>query len=226
MRFAEDNRVLPPSQHGFRRNRSTTSAVVSMTSQWGAELNNYKYVGVLLFDLSAAFDTLDVDILCEKLNLIGFDGKSEKWIRSLMTDRKQIVRINMSESKESNLTLGCPQGGILSPLLFILYMSDIERWTNVRVCSYADDTTIFLSGNDKHTVKANLKCEAEKVLKFMASNYLVANPEKTEFLILSKERNMIHKEIIKIGGAHINASESVRLLGMTIDNALTWGKPC
>ena len=222
MRFTEDNGVLPPSQHGFRRNRSTTSAVLSMTSQWGAELSNYKYVGVLLFDLSAAFDTLDVDILCEKLKLIGFDGNSEKWIRSFMTDRKQIVRINMSESKESNLTLGCPQGGILSPLLFILYMSDIERWTNARVCSYADDTTIFLSGNDKHTVKANLKCEAEKILKFMASNYLVANPEKTDFLILSKERNMIHKEIIKIGGAHINASESVRLLGMTIDNALTW----
>ena len=121
----------------------------------------------------------------------------------------------MSESKESNLTLGCPQGGILSPLLFILYMSDIERWTNARVCSYADDTTIFLSGNDKHTVKANLKCEAEKILKFMESNYLVANPEKTEFLILSREKNMIHKEIIKIGGAHINASESVRLLEMT-----------
>ena len=85
-------------------------------------------------------------------------------------------------------------------------MSDIERWTNARICSYAEDTTIFLSGNDKHSVKANPKCEAEKILKFMASNCLVANPEKTEFLILSKERNMIHKVIIKIGGAHINES--------------------
>ena len=100
MRFAEDNGVLPPSQHRFRRNRSTTSAVLSMTSQWVAELSNYKYVRVLLFELSAAFDTMDVDILCEKLNLIGFDENSEKWIRSFMTDRKQIVRINMSESKK------------------------------------------------------------------------------------------------------------------------------
>ena len=61
--------------------------------------------------------------------------------------------------------------------------------------------TIFLSGNDKHTVKVNLKCEAEKILKFMASNYLVANPEKMEFLIINKVGNMTHKEIIKIGGA-------------------------
>ena len=74
-------------------------------------------------------------------------------------------------------------------------MSDIERWTYAKVCSYADDTTIFLSGNDKHTVEVNLKCEAEKILKFMPSNYLVAIPEEMEFLILSKERNMI--QIIK-----------------------------
>ena len=117
--------ILPSSQHGFRPNRSTMTAALSMTTQWKHELKSNRYVGVLFFDLSSAFDTIDTEILCAKMEIMGLEKMGVKWIRSFMQGRRQAVAIGEKTSTELNMKVGCPQGSILSPLLFTIYISDM-----------------------------------------------------------------------------------------------------
>ena len=115
MNYAERCQLLPSSQHGFRQNRSTTSVILSMISEWKHRLTNNKYVGVLLLDLSAAFDTICCKTLGGKLELTGFDSGSLKWIGSFMGGRKQAVQIGNKTSEQVSLRSGMPQGSIFSP---------------------------------------------------------------------------------------------------------------
>ena len=221
-KHAETNGLIPEYQHGFRSKRSTTTALLSMVSKWGQDLKNHKYVIILMFDLSAAFDTLDKHVLCEKLRIIGFDEISRKWIGSFMSRRRQVVKIENATSEETAVNIGSPQGGILSPLLFILYVMDIGLWTNASVCSYADDTTISMAGDDLEWLKKSMEVEANKVLSFMASNELVANPTKTEMMIMCRNKVDVSKETLRLGDAMITAKSEVKLLGMKISSDLSW----
>ena len=119
---------LPESQHGFRKKRSTMTAWAQIQQEWAKNTNEDKITGVLLWDLSAAFDCLDINLLCQKLEIYGFDEIAVKWFRSFLSDRSQRVRIGEAISNSINLESGVPQGGVLSPVVFVLYVSDLEDW--------------------------------------------------------------------------------------------------
>ena len=109
---------------------------------WAVHTEANEVTGVLLWDLSAAFDTLDVELLCKKLALYGFDKLTVAWFHSFLKNRTQKVKIGSRISKSVSLESGVPQGGILSPLIFVLYVSDLEDWLQFsKAFTYADDTS-------------------------------------------------------------------------------------
>ena len=221
-RHMESNNLLPDSQHGFREKRSTMTALSEIQRDWMENTEDKKTTGVLFWDLSAAFDTLNSDLLIEKLKLYGCDTKTCEWFNSFLTGREQMVRIGKYFSRPCQLKSGVPQGSILSPIIFTIYCADLEEWVkHSKLLNYADDTSTSLGGKDLKTVIENLEEDAKTILNFMASNGLVANPSKTEFMLLNNKEN-VGQNKIKVGETEVKEVNSAKLLGMMLDNDQKW----
>ena len=224
LNFFESNKLFPDSQHGFRGKRSTFSAVASMHEKWLKNQERKEHQSLTFLDLSAAFDTLSKDIFCGKLEKYGFDEKSVKWFKSYLTNRSQRVMIGSTISEPVNLTVGSPQGAILSPTIFILLVSDIELWTKATVCGYADDTSC--TDNDKDLDAIQPKCEesVKGLLEYMAVNRLAANHDKTHILVVRCGKNEADKLTFQVGEKTIEERAHEKLLGIWVSNDLKWSK--
>lgn len=223
-RFVETNKILPNNQHGFRKGRSTMTALSAMQKEWIQNTEQGLTTGVLVWDLSAAFDTMDIGLFIRKLTLYGADQKTRDWFESFLTGRTQRVKIGDALSSPVDLASGVPQGGILSPIIFTLYTADLELWlTTSRAFNFADDTTTDNKSKDKNEVRSRLEVDATNVLSFMASNGLVANQSKTEFLLLN-EKNASNQPLneIKVGDTFIQRTQHTKLLGMQIEESQEW----
>jgi len=221
--FVEKNQLLPKNQHGFRSNRSTETALASMVAEWSKKHDDGLHTGILLWDLSSAFDTIDVNILCDKLMVYGLSEKSVGWFRSYLTNRQQQIEIGNCLSQSETVSVGCPQGALLSPLLFILYVADLELWIpEVNIHGYADDFTTAVSARDEADVIRNLETNAKTILRYMASNYLAVNPQKTCFMIIRSSRKDHQVARVKIGDSTIDEENCHSILGVTVNNTLTW----
>ena len=217
--------LIPESQHGFMPARSTLTSLIKMQDTWLEAFHNRKSTGILLFDLSAAFDTIDKEVLMKKLKTLSFDVPTIKWINSFMTGRTQQIKIGESISEKKEITSGVPQGSILGPLLFILYTSDVEQWLSqkISVFTYADDTVISYSDVDENKIKNTLETEANAFLQYCADNGLVANPSKSEFLFIKGQgRRELSDPSIKVGDNTIMEAKKARILGVLVNNKLRW----
>ena len=219
--FMEKNNLFPANQHGFRRNRSTMTALAAMQQAWMDKKEANEKTGILLWDLTAAYDTMDTNLLCAKLEIYGFSAISVKWFRSFLTGRTQRVKIGTKMSSAMELVTGVPQGGILSPVLFIIFVADMEDWTeHSGVFTYADDTCTDSSSKISKEVMDRLEKDANGILKYMASNGLVANPDKTVFMMFGNKNN--EELAVKVGDSVISQSCSAKLLGIEIDDDYKW----
>ena len=150
----EKHQLLPNNQHGFRTKRSTMTALSSMQQEWTENTDEKKRTGILFWDLSAAYDTLSVVLLCDKLKVYGFDTLSCNWFRSFLTGRTQRVKIGKAISDSIELVSGVPQGGIISPIIFTIYGADLEEWVNhSSIFNYADDTSSSYANKDGKVAK-------------------------------------------------------------------------
>ena len=119
------------------------------------------------------------------------DHRSRNWFHSFLTGRKQRVKIGEQMSNPLQLTSGVPQGGILSPIVFTIYCAGMEEWvTHSTIFNYADDTSSSLADKTVETIIEKLERDAEQMLCFMASNGLVANPDKTVFMMMGRKQKM------------------------------------
>ena len=138
------NKLLYDSQYGFRKYHSTEFAALEFTDKIITNLDQSKLPIAIFLDLSKAFDTIDHSILIHKLHYYGIQGTSLNWFKSYLDNRQQFVQFNDSKSSYSTITTGVPQGSILGPLLFIIYMNDISQVTNkFHFTLYADDTSLI-----------------------------------------------------------------------------------
>ena len=173
LNFFEKNNLFPQSQHGFRQKRSTFSAVSVMHEKWLKNKESKSHQAVAFLDLSAAFDTLSKDIVCQKLKCFGFDKTSINWFNSYLSDREQRVMIGSTISDPISLKIGSPQGAILSPTIFIILISDMELYCpEAQLCGYADDTSVTVEDKKLNIVKDKCESAVKKLLVYMAINKL------------------------------------------------------
>ena len=165
--------------------------------------------GALLTDLSKAFDCLPHDLLIAKLHAYGVDSKSLRILSSYLTNRKQRVRIGTSYSSWFDILAGVPQGSILGPLLFNIFISDLFLFFGVDIANYADDNTLYVCHLDFNIVAQNLENASDKLLTWFANNKMKANPDKYHFLLTGK-----NELTLNINHTQIKSSKEEKLLGI------------
>ena len=156
--YLQEHKLLASQQFGFRSKLSTTIALAHFTEQILDNLYHRKITGAVSIDLRKAFDTVDHTILLEKLKTIGFTSSVLDWFCSYLSNRTQVTVINSSMSQPKPVTVGVPQGSILGPLLFLIYINDLpECLTHCKSILYADDTLLYYSADFRSTVKTQLR---------------------------------------------------------------------
>jgi len=223
--FLDLKNLIYDSQYGFRPKHSTIDAITEFINKAGTALENNEIgLGVFL-DLSKAFDTIDHKILIHKLNIYGIRGKALDWFRSYLKDRELVTSVNecLSSQKEI-LTYGVPQGSILGPLLFIIYINDLPSvLEKCKSVIFADDTNLFCSSHSIHTLYSNVNEDLKHVSDWFKANKLSLNVDKTVFIVFSKRGLHIPQNLeIKIDEFKIKQKHSTRFLGVIIDRYLNW----
>ena len=209
---------LSPYLCGYRKGYSAQHALISLIEHWRKALDNKGYAGAVLMDLSKAFDCINHDLLIAKLHAYGFGKEALEMMKSYLTGRKQRVKINESFSSWADLLTGVPQGSVLGPLLFNIYINDlfwVKEYTDV--CNLADDTTFYSSDLELKELIRKLEHDSALALEWFESNYMKLNTDKCHLLIGGHKHEQV---FAKIGNDLIWESREERLLGITIDNRL------
>jgi hypothetical protein len=211
---------VPTSQHGFRKGRSCTTAIAAAHAAWIKGKKAGKVVGILAFDLSAAFDVCSADALLPKLAKVGVRPNAMRWFQSYLTGGQQRVCWNGSLSEETEVLYGVRQGSILGPLLFLIAVADMEMCVDVRgnAVFYADDSCIWACGNTVAEVVKILEQKASLFSRYVEGNGLVMNAGKSQ-LLLSKGGDD-DDVFIDVNGSKVFPAATLSLLGVTFDRTL------
>ena len=225
MAFLEENSLLSPAQFGFRRKHSTVTSLVKVTDEWMKAIDEGKYTGAVFIDLKKAFDCVNHDLLLCKLRNIGVSEECLPWFADYLKGRFICTSLNSNLSTPLPISFGVPQGSILGPLLFIVFINDLFRYAgNCSIQLYADDTVVYFSGNDVDNIQTELNNSLFIIHKWMCSNKLTINFDKTvSFLIGSRHMLNKHDKLeILINNIPIQQVDHVKYLGFVIDNRLKW----
>ena len=224
MDYIEKNNILSDLQFGFQTNKSTEHAISTILSNINNASSNNKSSYCIFLDFAKAFDTVNHDILIEKLKFYGMNKLTLDLFTSYLTNRKQQVDINGTPSKMGKIKHGVPQGSILGPLLFLLYINDIAQSSDIlKFFLFADDTTVFFSDDPlSRTTENTLNCELEKVSCWLAANKLSLNVKKSNFLHFHHGQSRKTNMTIKMNNIPVEEKQSTKYLGVLIDNKLSW----
>lgn len=221
------NNLLDPFQSAYRSFHSTESALLRVHNDIALALNDRKMVLLALLDMSAAFDTIDHNILLGRLkNRFCIQGNALKWIESYLTNRSQKVFINGKFSNPATIEFGVPQGSVLGPILFTMYvspMSEIAKRHRIDYHFYADDTQLYLAFDPVKTSTADLEACILDLQNWLSTNFLKLNPKKTELVLFGSSHNLARLSTISLNIENVNikAVDKVKNLGMYLDSTLS-----
>ena len=211
------NIVLSLYLCGSRKGLSTQNALLSLLEKWKKTIDNKGFAGGVLIDLSKAFDTLNHELLIAKLHAYGFDKESLMLFLNYLSNRWQRTKTNTSFSSETELLQRVPQGSVLGPLLFNIYLNDLLFFPDCNVCNFADDTTPFICNKNLDFVLNELERNSHIAIDWFQNNYMKINADKCHLLVAGHKFEQIRA---KIGTDLICESNSVKLRGITINNHL------
>jgi hypothetical protein len=186
--FLENNSILAKEQFSFRKEHSVTHPMVHLMNFVSSALNNKETAIAIFCDLRKAFDTVNHGILFKKLHKIGIRGTELAWFINYLTNRKQFVFINGVSSSLLEILLGVPQGSVLGPILFLLYINDLPSSSLLRSLLFADDTALLARGSDINALADFVNTEFQKVVQYFSANKLSLHPEKTKVMFFSNSQ--------------------------------------
>ena len=225
--FLSENNMIYKYQSGFRPQHSTLTALINITEDWYEAIDKGNYVGLVMIDLKKAFDTVNHDILLQKLKQFNVSNESIRWFQSYLRERSHNTVVNGIKSNSKNSVCGIPQGSILGPLLFIMYINDLPLCTSqINVSMYADDTALYAMSRDIDELIDIMNKELVKVRDWLIRNKLSLNVSKTEFMLMGTRPRLAavkDREVdVNINGEKLKQVHSCKHLGVIVDESLTW----
>ena len=220
-KFINKYKILYPFQFGFRKNSSTEQAVTQITDNITQNLQNGETTFSIFIDLTKAFDSINHSILLSKLNKYGIRGVTAKLIKNYLTGRIQRTKVNGVFSQPEYVTCGIPQGSILGPLLFNLFINDLPEASLFSVRLFADDACLTLSSRDPNNLETSVNNELVKISNWLKINKILINYKKTNYIIFSKA-NLKKSFNITIDGNQITRVNEAKYLGVYIDQKINW----
>jgi hypothetical protein len=187
-KYLNTHELISPNQFGFRSKHATVHPMFNLVNSAAKALNSKKIFLVLFCDLRKAFDTCDIAILLKKLSKLGILGRELSWFQSYLTNRKQFVTIDDSVSDMLSILIGVPQGSILGPLLFLLYINDLPLCSSLLSLLFADDTALAAEGDDLDSLSQFVNTEFTKVCNYFRLHKLSLHPDKTKCMIISNAK--------------------------------------
>ena len=219
--------LLYEKQFGFQRNDLLEHAILQLTRDITSSFKKGEYTLGVFIDFSKAFDTADHQILIKTLQYYGIDGTALEWFKSYLSNRKQYISTQEISESCLDIICGVPQGFILGPLLFLIYVNDLFKASNCLMeVLFADDTNLFISHKNIDTLVAIVNVELENVSTWFKSNTLSLNVDKTKWSLfhpLSK-RQFLSQTLpnLLIEDIHIKREHVTKFLGVFIDENLFW----
>ena len=229
-KYFQDNGLFYDGQYGFRKNHSTEMATVELLDRIISALDDKHLPISIYMDMSKAFDTLNHDIILDKLSYYGVEGTAIQWFDSYLYNRSIYVETDNMKSSVRTLTTGVPQGSTLGPLLFLIYMNDISNSSNLfKYVLFADDTNLFSTieytlPSHTSTVNELLNNEMANIYEWLTVNRLSLNLTKTKYMIfhpIQKDISSLVPTVI-INGIQIEKSHNFNFLGVCLDSNLKW----
>ena len=222
--FLEKYDILHSLQFGFRTKHSTLHALISLTESVKQTIDEGMLGCGVFIDLQKAFDTVNHSILLQKLQHYGVRGTALNWFSSYLTDRKQYVSVNGHTSDHLKITCGVPQGSVLGPLLFLIYINDLPNVSKfLTFFLFADDTNIYFKSHDLIHLQKIMNRELRKVKKWLDANCLALNIDKTNFVIFHSPHTKLPEPIvIRFCRKRIQTEKYVKFLGVLLDENLCW----
>ena len=222
--FLNTSDVFYDLQFGFRKKYSTNHALLSIVEGIRNSLNEQTFSCGVFIDLEKAFDTVNHRILLGKLDHYGIRGISNSWFSSYLSNRKQNVILDGTSSSYLDVVCGVPQGSILGPLLFLLYVNDMNKAVKYSlVHHFADDTNLLCSDKNPKTLRKKVNEDLRLIFDWLCANRLSLNVGKTEFIIFKPPRTKLQERItLKLNRVTLYESTKIKYLGIIMDDRLTW----
>ena len=215
--YFDSNNILFKNQYGFRKNHSTSLALLDLVDKITLAIDERKYTVGIFLDLSKAFDTVNHDILFDKLSFYGIRGLPLDWLKSYK-------EYNGSSSLYNSIKCGVPQGSILGPLLFLIYINDICNASELlEFVLFADDTNLFYSHDDLSYLNTIINSELDKLSIWLQTNKLSVNTNKSNYIVFKpRQRRQLLDLNLEINKCSMNQVSEVVFLGVILDEHLSW----
>ena len=222
IQYLETKNILNPSQFGFRNNHNTFQALNLFSSNIYSAIDNSLSVLSIFIDFAKAFETVNHKILLDKMYHYGIRGPIHSWFKDYLTDRSQITTFKGENSTSSKIFLGVPQGSVLGPILFLIYINDISGiFTKSKTILFADDMTIYLTGPSPEQLITSANQELEQLHQWSVCNRLTINTDKTYFMLFTNKKTYYLPEL-ELNNCIITKTDNLKFLGVTFDESMNF----
>lgn len=240
MTFLDKYKILSERQHGFRKSRSTATALEQFSDYMYEQLNEKNHVVAIFIDFKKAFDTLEHDVLMQAMLECGVGGPVAEWLRQYLTERNIITVINNVRGEKAKIKYGVPTGSVYGPVGYIMHVNSICNVLNhCNAFMYADDTCIVYANKDQNTIENKIQKDIDNIIKWSHDNGIIINIKKTKGMHLSSPHNIkkainyniigheyecLHNNKYNCQCKPLEFVENYKYLGLTIDRTMSWKK--